>query len=232
MTDDASTAVEIARAIGVPPGRIEEEVTMSRRHSAKYKLDRRVGENVWGRPKSPVNKRQSRPGQHGARRANKPSDFGIQLMAKQKLKGFYGDITEKQFRKTYEEASRRVGNTAELLVGLLESRLDTVVYRAKFVPTIFAARQFVNHGHVTLNGKKANIASMVVKPGDIVQVKEKSRNMALVIEAMGSAEREVPEYVEVDQKAGTAKFVRMPALSDIPYAARMEPNLVVEYYSS
>jgi len=205
---------------------------MSRRHSAKYKLDRRVGENVWGRPKSPINKRQSRPGQHGARRSNKPSDFGLQLMAKQKLKGFYGDITEKQFRKTYEEASRRTGNTAELLVGLLESRLDTLVYRAKFVPTIFAARQFVNHGHVTVNGKKANIASMTLKPGDVIQVREKSRNMALLIEAMGSAEREVPEYVEVDQKAATANYVRMPALTDIPYAARMEPNLVVEYYSS
>ncbi len=206
---------------------------MSRRQNAKYKLDRRVGENVWGRPKSPINNRQTRPGQHGARRSNKPSDFGIQLMAKQKLKGFYGDITEKQFRKTYEEASRRTGNTAELLVGLLESRLDTVVYRAKFVPTIFAARQFVNHGHVTLNGKKANIASMTVKPGDVDPGQgASSRNMALVIEAMGSAERDVPEYVEVDQKAGTAKFVRMPALGDIPYAARMEPNLVVEFYSS
>jgi small subunit ribosomal protein S4 len=214
------------------PERAEKEAIMSRRQNAKYKLDRRVGENVWGRPKSPINKRQSRPGQHGARRAGKPSDFGVQLMAKQKLKGFYGDITEKQFRKTYEEAARRTGNTAELLVGLLESRLDTVVYRAKFVPTIFAARQFVNHGHVMLNGKKANIASMIVKPGDVVQVRERSRNMALVIEAMGSGEREVPEYVEVDPKAGTAKFVRMPTLSDIPYAARMEPNLVVEYYSS
>jgi small subunit ribosomal protein S4 len=232
MTDDACTAVEIAWAIGVPPGRIEEEATMSRRQNAKYKLDRRVGENVWGRPKSPINSRQTRPGQHGARRTSKPSDFGLQLMAKQKLKGFYGDITEKQFRKTYEEASRRTGNTAELLVGLLESRLDTVVYRAKFVPTIFAARQFVNHGHVTLNGKKANIGSIIVKPGDVVQVRERSRNMALVIEAMGSGERDVPEYVEVDQKAGTAKFVRMPALSDIPFAARMEPNLVVEFYSS
>jgi len=205
---------------------------MSRRHNAKYKLDRRVGENVWGRPKSPINKRQTRPGQHGARRTSKPSDFGLQLMAKQKLKGFYGDITEKQFRKTYDEASRRTGNTAELLVGLLESRLDMIVYRAKFVPTIFAARQFVNHGHVTLNGKKANIASMLVKPGDVVQVRERSRAMALVVEAMGSAERDIPDYLEVDQKAATAKYVRMPALADIPYAAKMEPNLVVEYYSS
>jgi small subunit ribosomal protein S4 len=205
---------------------------MSKRQNAKYKIDRRVGENVWGRPKSPINSRQSRPGQHGARRTNKPSDFGIQLMAKQKLKGFYGEITEKQFRKTYDEASRRRGNTAELLVGLLESRLDCVVYRSKFVPTIFAARQFVNHGHVTVNGVKANIASLTLKPGDVVQVRERSRNMALVIEAMGSAERDVPDYVEVDPKAMTSKFGRMPGLADIPYAAKMEPNLVVEYYSS
>jgi small subunit ribosomal protein S4 len=205
---------------------------MSKRQNAKYKIDRRVGENVWGRPKSPINSRQSRPGQHGARRTNKPSDFGIQLMAKQKLKGFYGEITEKQFRKTYDEASRRRGNTAELLVGLLESRLDCVVYRSKFVPTIFAARQFVNHGHVSVNGIKANIASMTLKPGDVVQVREKSRNMALVIEAMGSGERDVPDYIEIDPKAMTSKYARMPGLGDIPYAAKMEPNLVVEYYSS
>jgi small subunit ribosomal protein S4 len=205
---------------------------MSRRHSAKYKIDRRVGENIWGRAKSPFNARQSRPGQHGARRVAKPSDFGLQLMAKQKLKGYYGDITEKQFRKTYEEAVRRKGNTAELLVGLLESRLDAVVYRAKFVPTIFAARQFVNHGHVMLNGVRTNIASAIVKPGDVVQVREKSRNMALVIEATGSGERDVPTYIETDAKALTATFIRMPTLDEIPYAARMEPNLVVEYYSS
>jgi small subunit ribosomal protein S4 len=227
-----AAAVEIAGAILAPPERAKIEAFMSRRQNAKYKIDRRVGENVWGRPKSPINSRQTRPGQHGARRSNKPSDFGIQLMAKQKLKGFYGDITEKQFRKTYEEAARRRGNTAEFLVGLLESRLDTVVYRAKFVPTIFAARQFVNHGHVTVNGKKANISSMSLKPGDVIQVRERSRNMALLIEAMGSAERDVPEYVEVDTKAVSAKYVRMPGLADIPYAARMEPNLVVEFYSS
>ncbi len=205
---------------------------MTKRLKAKYKLDRRVGENVWGRAKSPFNSRQTRPGQHGARRAGKPSDFGIQLMAKQKLKGHYGEMTEKQFRRTYEEAARRKGNTAELLVGLLESRLDALVYRAKFVPTIFAARQFVNHGHVTVNGRKANVASMSLKPGDVVQVKEKSRNMALVIEAMGSGERDLPDYLEVDAKAMTATYVRMPSLDEIPYAARMEPNLVVEYYSS
>ncbi len=205
---------------------------MTKRLKAKYKLDRRVGENVWGRAKSPFNSRQTRPGQHGARRAGKPSDFGIQLMAKQKLKGHYGEMTEKQFRRTYEEAARRKGNTAELLVGLLESRLDAMVYRSKFVPTIFAARQFVNHGHVTVNGRKANVGSMLLNPGDVVQVKEKSRNMALVIEAMGSGERDTPEYLEIDPKAMTSTFVRMPSLDEIPYAARMEPNLVVEYYSS
>ena len=205
---------------------------MSRRHSAKYKLDRRVGENIWGRAKSPVNKRQSRPGQHGARRAGKLSDFGLQLMAKQKLKGHYGDITEKQFRRTYDEAARRKGNTAENLIGLLESRLDALVYRAKFVPTIFAARQFVNHGHVTVNGKKANIPSMRLRPGDVVQVKEKSRSMALVIEALGSPERDIPEYIEVEPKDMTATYIRLPELADVPYAAKMEPNLVVEYYSS
>ena len=205
---------------------------MSRRHSAKYKIDSRVGENIWGRPKSPINKRQSRPGQHGAARKGKMSDFGTQLMAKQKLKFHYGDITEKQFRKIYDEAARRKGNTSELLIGLLESRLDAFVYRSKFAPTIFAARQFVNHGHVTVNGVKTNIASFRVKPGDVVQVREKSRNMALLLEALASPERDIPDYIDVDPKAMSATFVRMPTLTDVPYAAKMEPNLVVEYYSS
>ena len=174
---------------------------MSRRHSAKYKIDRRVGENIWGRPKSPVNKRPNKPGQHGPNRRGKVSDFGMQLMAKQKLKFHYGDITEKQFKATYVEAARRKGNTAEILIGLLEARLDAFVYRSKFVPTIFAARQFVNHGHVTVNGVKTNIGSFRLKAGDVVQVREKSRNMALVLEALGSPERDLPEYIEVDMIA-------------------------------
>ncbi|MEO0883827.1 MAG: 30S ribosomal protein S4 [Pseudomonadota bacterium] len=205
---------------------------MSRRHSAKYKIDRRVGENIWGRPKSPVNKRPTKPGQHGQGRRAKVSDYGLQLLAKQKLKFHYGDITEKQFRKTYDEAVRRKGNTAENLIGLLESRLDAFVYRSKFVPTIFAARQFVNHGHVLVNGSKVNIASYRLKPGDVVQVREKSRNMALVLEALGSPERDLPEYIEVDPKAMTATYVRVPELVDVPYAVKMEPSQVVEYYSS
>ncbi|WP_321489720.1 30S ribosomal protein S4 [uncultured Hyphomonas sp.] len=205
---------------------------MSRRHSAKYKIDRRVGENIWGRPKSPVNKRNYKPGQHGQNRRSKTSDFGMQLMAKQKLKGYYGDITEKQFLRVYEEAARLKGNTAENLIGLLESRLDAVVYRAKFVPTIFAARQFVNHGHVLVNGRRCNIGSVRLKPGDVVQIREKSRNMALVLEALGSPERDLPEYVEVDPKAMTATFTRVPELADVPYPVKMEPAQVVEFYSS
>jgi len=205
---------------------------MSKRLSSKYKLDRRMGENIWGRPKSPVNKKAYGPGQHGQRRRTKMSDFGIQLRAKQKLKGYYGNIQEKQFRKIYEEASRRKGNTAENLVGILESRLDAVVYRSKFVPTVFAARQFVNHGHVQVNGRRVNIPSFRVRPGDVVEVREKSRNMALVLEALESGERDIPDYIALDPKAMKATYVRAPELADIPYAVKMEPNLVVEYYSS
>jgi small subunit ribosomal protein S4 len=205
---------------------------MSKRHSAKYKIDRRMGENIWGRPKSPVNKRSYGPGQHGQRRKSKVSDFGLQLKAKQKLKGYYGNLTEKQFARTYTEAARRKGNTSENLIALLESRLDAVVYRAKFVPTVFASRQFVNHGHVLVNGKRVNIASYRVKPGDVVSVREKSRSMALVLEALGSAERDHPEYITMDIRAMSATFVRAPELAEVPYPVKMEPNLVVEFYAS
>jgi small subunit ribosomal protein S4 len=204
---------------------------MSKRQSAKYKIDRRMGENIWGRPKSPINARSYGPGQHGQRRKSKVSDFGIQLRAKQKLKGYYGNLTEKQFKATYAEASRRKGNTSENLIALLESRLDAVVYRAKFVPTVFAARQFVNHGHVQVNGKRVNIASYRVKVGDVVSVRERSRNMALVLEATQSAERDIPDYIEVDGKGLTAKFIRTPDLAEVPYPVKMEPNLIVEFYS-
>ena len=205
---------------------------MSKRQSQTYKIDRRMGENIWGRPKSPFNSRPYGPGQHGQRRKSKVSDFGLQLMAKQKLKGYYGNITEKQFRRTYGEAQRLRGNTAELLIGLLESRLDAIVYRAKFVPTVFAARQFVNHGHVKVNGRKVNIASYRCKPGDVVEVREKSRQMALVLEALESQERDFIDYVDVDAKAMKATFVRTPEFAEVPYPVRMEPNLVVEFYSS
>jgi len=205
---------------------------MSKRISAKHKLDRRVGENVWGRPKSPFNKREYGPGMHGQRRKGKLSDFGLQLMAKQKLKGYYGSVSEKQFSKIYDEAARRRGNTAENLIGLLESRLDAIVYRSKFVPTVFAARQFVNHGHVKVNGVRTNIPSYRVKPGDVIEVKEKSRNMALVLEALQSPERDIPDYIEVDPKKMTATYLRIPEFAEVPYPCTMEPNLVIEYYSS
>jgi len=205
---------------------------MTKRLTAKYKIDRRMGENIWGRPKSPVNSRSYGPGQHGQRRKSKVSDFGLQLRAKQKLKGYYGNLTEKQFAGTYKEAARRKGNTAETLVGLLESRLDAVVYRAKFVPTVFAARQFVNHGHVLVNGKRVNIASYRVKAGDVVSVRERSRNMALVLEAIQSGERDTPDYLEVDAKGLSVKFIRMPDLAEVPYPVKMEPNLIVEFYAS
>jgi small subunit ribosomal protein S4 len=205
---------------------------MSKRHTQKYKLDRRMGENIWGRAKSPVNNRPYGPGQHGQRRAGKLSDFGIQLKAKQKLKGYYGNITEKQFKRTYVEAQRRKGNTAENLIALLESRLDAIVYRAKFVPTVFSARQFVNHGHVKVNGKKVTIPSYRVKPGDVVEVRDKSKSMALVLEALGSAERDVPDYIDVDAKGMKATFTRTPEFNEVPYPVKMEPSLVVEFYSS
>jgi len=204
---------------------------MTKRHSQKYKIDRRMKENIWGRPKSPVNKREYGPGQHGQRRAGKMSDFGLQLRAKQKLKGYYANISEKQFRRIYDEANRRKGDTSENLIGLLESRLDAIVYRAKFVPTPFAARQFVSHGHVKVNGRRVNIPSYRCKPGDLVEVREKSKNLLVVLEAISLAERDVPEYIDVDHQKMTATYVRQPGLGDVPYPVTMEPNLVVEFYS-
>jgi small subunit ribosomal protein S4 len=204
---------------------------MSKRIAAKHKIDRRLGENVWGRPKSPLNKRQSRPGQHGERRTGKLSDFGQQLRAKQKLKGYYGNISERQFRKIYDEARRFKGSTSEHLIGLLERRLDAIVYRAKFVPTVFAARQVVSHGHVAVNGRKVDTSSYRCKVGDVVELKEKARQLALVLEAIKSAERDVPDYIEADHGKMTAKLTRVPALSDVPFPVVMEPNLVVEFYS-
>ncbi len=204
---------------------------MTKRVSAKHKIDRRLGENIWGRPKSPINKRESRPGQHGERRMGKLSDFGQQLRAKQKLKGYYANITERQFRRIYDTAARLKGSTSELLIGLLERRLDAIVYRAKFVPTPYAARQFISHGHVKVNGRRVNIASYRCKVGDVVEVREKSREIPMLLEAIKSPERDVPDYIEVDHNKMTAKLQRVPALSDVPYPVIMEPNLVVEFYS-
>ena len=203
---------------------------MTKRVESKYKINRRLGVNLWGRPKSPINKREYGPGQHGQRR-KKPTDFGVQLMAKQKLRGYYGNISEKQFRKYYAEAVRVHGSSSEYLIELLERRLDSVVYRMKFAITPFAARQFISHGHVQVNGRRVNIPSYRVKDGDTIEVKEKSKQLAMVLDAAQSTERDVPEYLEVDHRAMKGRFARTPKLSDVPYPVQMEPNLVIEYYS-
>lgn len=204
---------------------------MTKRTSSKYKLDRRMGENIWGRNKSPISKRNYGPGQHGQRKSRKLSDYGTQLHAKQKLKGYYGNITERQFRRYYEEASRKTGDTGEQMIGLLERRLDAVIFRAKFAPTPFSSRQLVSHGHVMVNGKRITIPSYLVKEGDVIELKSKAKDMALVLESVKNPEREVPDYIEADHGKMTAKFLRTPKLGDVPYAVQMQPSLVVEFYS-
>jgi len=204
---------------------------VSKRQSTKYKISRRLGENLWGRAKDPVLRRNYGPGQHGPLRRKKLSDFGNQLRAKQKLKGYYGNITERQFRRVYTEAVRRKGDTSENLVGLLERRLDAVIYRMGVVPTVFSARQFINHGHINVNGKRVNIASYQVKEGDLIEVREKSRQIGMVLECMQNPERSVPEYIEMDEKQLKGKFLRIPKFAEVPYPVQMEPNLVVEFYS-
>ena len=203
---------------------------MSKRLSSKFKIDRRLGVNLWGKAKSPVEKRNYGPGQHGANR-KKLTDYGVQLHAKQKLKGVYGNVSEKQLRKYYAEAVRRKGDSSENLVGILETRLDSVVYRLKFVNSVYAARQFVNHGHVTVNGKRVNIPSYLVKPGDEIAVRSKAKEMAIVIEALAATDRNVPDYMTLDEKEMKGTFIRVPTFSEIPYATQMEPNLVIEFYS-
>ena len=204
---------------------------MTKRHEAKYKIDRRMGQNVWGRPKSPVNHREYGPGQHGQRRKGKLSDYGVQLKAKQKLRGYYGNISERQFRGIYTEAIRMKGDSGAHMIGLLERRLDAIIFRAKFVPTVFAARQFINHGHVKVNGRRVNISSYKLKPGDAIEVKESSKQLTVVLEAAQLAERDVPDYLEVDHSKMTAKYARIPHLSDVPFPVQMEPHLIVEFYS-
>ena len=204
---------------------------MTKRSNAKYKLDRRLGENIWGRPKSPVNKREYGPGQHGQRRKGKLSDYGTQLRAKQKLRGYYGNISERQFHSLYDEAIRMKGDSGANMVGLLERRLDAAIYRAKFVPTVFAARQFVNHGHIKVNGRRVTIPSYRLKVGDLIEVKDSSKELALVLEAKALAERDVPDYLDVDHSKMTAKLQRVPAPGEVPYPVQMEPHLVVEFYS-
>ena len=204
---------------------------MTKRVSSKHKIDRRLKVNLWGRPKSPFNTRAYGPGQHGQSRQSKPSDYGIQLQAKQKLKGYYGNINERQFRNIYKKAAMLKGDTGENLIGLLERRLDSVVYRARFSTTVFSARQLINHGHVRVNGKKVNIGSYVVKEDDIIEIRDKSKQLAFIDIALANKERETPEYIQLDEKNKKLKFVRTPKFEEVPYPVVMEPNLVIEYYS-
>ena len=204
---------------------------MTKRLNSKHKVDRRLKVNLWGRPKSPFNTRAYGPGQHGQTRTSKPSDYGIQLQAKQKLKAYYGNINEKQFRNIYKKANMLKGDTSENLIGLLEKRLDAVIYRAKFSTTIFSARQLINHGHVKVNGKKVNIASYSVKEEDQIEIRDKSKQLAIIDIALANKEREIPEYIQMDEKNRKFKFVRTPKLEEVPYPIVMEPNLVIEYYS-
>ena len=204
---------------------------MTKRHESKHKVDRRLRVNLWGRPKSPFNSRNYPPGQHGKAKKGKPSDYGTQLEAKQKMKFYYGNMNERQFRNIYRKAIQKKGNTSENLVSFLESRLDTVIYRAKFAPTVFSARQLINHGHIKVNGKKVNIPSYLVKAEDTVEVKDKSKELIVIAGALVNKEREIPDYIQLDEKNKIAKLIRIPKFSEVPYPAIMEPNLVVEYYS-
>jgi len=204
---------------------------MTKRLASKHKVDRRLKVNLWGRPKSPYNSRNYPPGQHGKARKGKPSDYGTQLEAKQKLKFYYGNMNERQFRNTYRKAMQKKGNTTENLVGLLERRLDTVIYRAKFATTVFSARQLINHGHIKVNGKKVNIPSYLIKTEDKIEIKDKSKEIPVIMGSLVNKERDVPDYIQMDEKSKTAKLIRVPKFSEIPYPAIMEPNLVIEYYS-
>ena len=204
---------------------------MTKRLNSKHKVDRRLKVNLWGRPKSPFNTRGYPPGQHGQTKSSKPSDYGVQLNAKQKLKSYYGNMNERQFRNVYKKAMMKKGNSAENLIGLLERRLDAIIYRAKLATTIFSARQIINHGHVKVNNKKVNISSYLVKEEDTIEIRDKSKQLAFIDVALANKEREVPEYLQVDEKNKKVKFVRVPKFEEVPYPVTMEPNLVIEYYS-
>ena len=204
---------------------------MTKRLASKHKVDRRLKVNLWGRPKSPFNSRNYPPGQHGKAKKGKLSDYGTQLEAKQKMKFYYGNINERQFRNVYRKAIQKKGNTTENLVGFLERRLDTVAYRAKFATTVFSARQLINHGHIKINGKKVNIPSYLVKAEDSIEIKDKSKDIVAIVGALMNKEREVPDYIQVDEKNKKATLTRIPKFSEVPYPVIMEPNLVIEYYS-
>ena len=205
---------------------------MTKRLASKHKVDRRLKVNLWGRPKSPFNSRNYPPGQHGkSTKKRKTSDYGTQLEAKQKLKFYYGNMNERQFRNVFRKALKKKGNTTENFIGFLERRLDMVIYRAKFATTVFSARQLINHGHIKVNGKKVNISSCLVSEKDTIELKDKSKELIVIVGALVNKEREIPDYIQMDEKNKIAKLIRIPKFSEVPYPTIMEPNLVVEYYS-
>jgi len=204
---------------------------MTKRLASKHKVDRRLKVNLWGRPKSPFNSRNYPPGQHGKSKKGKISDYGTQLEAKQKMKFYYGNMNERQFRNVYRKAINKKGNTTENLIGFLERRLDIIIYRAKFATTVFSARQLINHGHIRVNGKKVNIPSYLINEKDTIEVRDKSKEMIMIVGSLVNKEREIPDYIQLDEKNKKVKLVRVPKFSEVPYPTIMEPNLVIEYYS-
>ena len=204
---------------------------MTKRSKSKHKVDRRLKVNLWGRPKSPFNTRNYPPGQHCKTRRGKTSDYGTQLEAKQKMKFYYGNMNERQFRNVYRKARNKKGNTSENLIGFLERRLDIIIYRAKFATTVFSARQLINHGHIRVNGRKVNIPSYLINEKDTIEVRDKSKEMTMIVGSLVNKEREIPDYIQMDEKNKKAKFIRVPKFSEVPYPTIMEPNLIIEYYS-
>ena len=205
---------------------------MAKINTPRGKLVRKFGENIFGNPKYDrlLNRKPYGPGQHAQTRRGKISNYGTQLQEKQKIKFMYG-LLEKQFRITFKKAEKLKGETGTNMLQLLESRLDTVIYRAKFAPTVFAARQMINHGHIKVNKKRVNISSYVVKSSDLIEIRDKSKKLTVIDGSLQSKERDVPEYIQLDNKNKTAKLVRIPKFSEVPYPVIMEPNLVIEYYS-
>ncbi|MDD2840283.1 MAG: 30S ribosomal protein S4 [Rickettsiales bacterium] len=202
---------------------------MTKRINAKKKISRSLGVNLWGRANDTFVKRNYRPGQHGTA-PKRDTNHSIHLRAKQKVRKYY-DIKESQFRTIFDNAKRLKGNTEEIFAGLLESRLASIVYRANFAPTVYAARQLVNHKHILVNGKPINIASYQVKVGDVISLSEGAKKITLINEALEHMERDIPTYLELNANEKTVKFLNKPAFSDIPYPFDAEFNMIVEFYS-
>ena len=201
---------------------------MARYIGPKTKIARKFGEPIYGADKY-FERKNYPPGSHGAnRRRRKLSEYGIQLKEKQKAKYTYG-VLERQFAKLFDKALRKKGVTGEVLLQLLESRLDNVVYRLGIAPTRNGARQLVSHKHITVNGKVSNIPSLLLKAGDIVGVREKSKSLEVVINSLETVQYSKSSWLEWDQDLLTGKFLNVPEREDIP--ENIKEQLIVELYS-